>query len=226
MIYVVSVILCLLFFFTIRQFILESKSQENIGNYMLLPMIFTLAIIIFSTLMPFPFLIQILLFFNYLFLNFYFRSIFRFLLKKSHYQNNSLENFSSYGNFFSIYLISSALYGFQSFLGADVWLIIIFLLSVITLIIYQVLWANKILTKQSLLYIIILPLIYIEFAWSISFLSLSFYILGLILAIAYYIGIGLTKFYLIGKLNSQILKMYLIFGFVSLFAVLVTSRWI
>ncbi len=225
-IYIMLAFLFLLFFFTIRQFILESKKNENVWNYCLLPFLFLSGGVMFSTLMPYGYLVQILIIIIFLFLNFYFRSVYEFLVKPNYYKKNALENFSSYGNFLALYFFASAIYGFQSFLGIDVWSIMLFLLLIITLIVYQVFWANKILTKASLLYIIILPLTYIELAWSISFLSLSFYILGLILAVSYYIGIGIVRFHLIGKLDKQIIKMYLIFGFLSIFAVIFTARWI
>jgi len=69
-------------------------------------------------------------------------------------------------------------------------------------------------------------LVLVELAWSISFLTLSYYILGLILAICYYILIGLVRFYLLGTLDKKIAKLYLIYGFGALLIVLLTSRWI
>ncbi|MCK4540393.1 hypothetical protein KAU09_04530 [Candidatus Parcubacteria bacterium] len=225
-IYIMLVFLFFLFFFTIRQLIVESGKNENVWNYCILPFLFLSSGVMFSTLMPHGYLVQILIIIIFLFLNFYFRSIYEFLLKPNNYKKDSLENFSSYGNFLALYFFASSVYGFQSFLGIDVWSIMFFLLLVIILIVYQVFWANKILTKANLLYIIILPLVYIELAWSISFLTLSFYILGMILAVSYYIGIGIVRFYLIGKLDAQIIKMYLIFGFFSILTVILTARWI
>jgi len=63
-------------------------------------------------------------------------------------------------------------------------------------------------------------------AWAASFTSLSFYILGLILAVCYYILIGLIRFYLLGRLTRQTIKLYLIFGLSSIFLVLLTAKWI
>ena len=130
-IYVMLAFLFFLFFFTIRQFIIESKKNENVWNYCLLPFLFLSSGVMFSTLMPYGYLIQILIIIIFLFLNFYFRSIYEFLLKPSYYKENSLENFSSYGNFLVLYFFASSVYGFQSFLGIDVWSIMIFLLLII-----------------------------------------------------------------------------------------------
>lgn len=225
-IYIVIVVLILLYFFTFRQFMIASGKKEKIWNYLILPVLFLISSCMFSILIPNKFFVQFLFLVDFIFLNIYFRSIYYFLLKPDKYKKNSLENLSSYGNFLSIYFAASGVYGLQSFLGANVWLLMMFLLLFATAIIYQVFWTNKILTKSSVLFIMILPLVYLEIAWSISFLSLSYYILGLILAVCYYIQVGLTRFYLIGKLDAQIIKMYLIFGFLSIFSVLLTSRWI
>jgi len=63
-------------------------------------------------------------------------------------------------------------------------------------------------------------------AWSVSFLTLSYYVLGLIVAICYYVLIGLVKAYLLDNLSAKTVKWYLIFGFLALILVLLTARWI
>ncbi|HAM87976.1 TPA: hypothetical protein DDY55_01405 [Candidatus Falkowbacteria bacterium] len=226
MIYVVLVILILLYFFTFRQFIKASKKKENIWNYLILPALFLISSSGFSVLMPSKFLVQSLFIVVFLFLNIYFRTTYYYFLKPEKYQKNSLENLSSYGSFLSVYFAASGIYGLQSFLGMNTCLLMLILLFFISAIVYQVFLTNSILTKSGILFIIILPLTYLEIAWSISFLSLSYYILGLIMAVCYYIAIGLVRFYLIGKLDAQIIKLYLIFGFLSIFSVLFTSRWV
>lgn len=226
LIYLVIVISVLLFFFTLRQFIIAAGKKENIFNYLILPAFFLISACMFSVLATNQILVQFIFLICYIFLSIYFRSIYYYFIKPDKYQKNSLENLSSYGNFLSIFFISSGVYGMQSFLGANVWLLMLFLLLFTTIIIHQVFWANKILTKSSFLFIIILPLAFLEIAWSISFLSLSYYVLGLILAVCYYMVIGIVRFYLIGRLDAQIIRLYLIFGFLSIFSVLLTSRWI
>lgn len=226
LIYVALVLLILLYFFTFRQFIIASKKNEKLLNHLILPVLYLISSCVFSVLMPSKFFVQFLFVIVYIFLNAYFRTIYYYFLNSEKYKKNSLENLSSYGNFLSVYFAASGIYGLQSFLGINIWILMMFLLFFITAIIYQVFWTNNILTKSSILFIIILPLANLELAWSISFLSLSYYILGLILAVCYYIAIGLVRFYLIGKLDFQIIKLYLIFGFISIFSVLLTSRWI
>ena len=66
----------------------------------------------------------------------------------------------------------------------------------------------------------------IEIAWSLSFWPLSYYILGLVMAIFYYIIIGIVRFYLLNELDRKIIKLYLVFGFLGITLVLLTARWL
>jgi len=226
LVYVSLVILIIIYFFAIRQFVLASGRKDGILSYLILPVLFLFGIAIFGILIPSKFFVQMLFFADFIFVNIYFRTIYYLLLKPGKYQKNTLENMSSYGNFLAVYFTASGVYGLQSFLGINVWALLAFLLVFITAVIYQVFWANNILTKSSFFFIIILPLAFLEIAWAISFLSLSYYISGMLLAVCYYVAIGLIRYYLIGRLDKQIIKIYLIFGFISIFSVLLSSRWI
>lgn len=79
--------------------------------------------------------------------------------------------------------------------------------------------------REALVFIIIGSLILLEIAWSMSFLPLNFNIIGLILAICYYIVAGFIKYYLLDNLNKKIVKSYLFAGLGSIFILLLTARW-
>ena len=79
--------------------------------------------------------------------------------------------------------------------------------------------------REALIFIIIGSLILLEMAWSISFLPLNFNIIGLILAICYYMITGFIKYYLLDNLNKKIVKSYLLIGFGSIFILFLTARW-
>jgi hypothetical protein len=225
MIYVILVLAVLLFLFTLRQFKQASLKKEKWWNFLILPSCFYVGLIVFSSLIPNKLLVQLLFIFNTVFLYFYFRSLYYYLIKPDFYHDHSLENFSSYGNFLAFYFIASAIYGLQAFLNIPVWLLALVILVVVGLIVYQIIWINKINIHVGLFYILLACLILVELAWSVTFLPLSFYILGLILSICYYMSIGLIRFYLLNRLDKKIIKLYLIFGFSSIFMVLLTARW-
>lgn len=226
LIYVVTVFVFLLFLFTVRQFVKASKLKEEWWNFLILPSMFYLGSVVLSTMIPSRAIIQLIIVLNTVFLYLYLVTIYYFLINKDSYKDNSLENISSYGNFLAFYFTASAIYGLQSFLHISIWMLMLVFIVASALIIYQVMWANKINDKVGFFYLLILSLVLVELAWSVSFLTLNFYILGLIIAVCYYILIGLVRFYLLKKLNKKLVKMYLIFGFSSIIIVLITARWL
>lgn len=225
-IYTVLILCILLFFFVARQFITSSDIQEKWQNIIIQPACFTTGIIAFSSILASSALMQLLFVINAFVLYSYFASTYRYLLKPRFFNKTSLENTSSYGNFLAVYFIASSVYGFTNFLNLSVWLLMIFFLIFILLVIYQVLWANSILSSTGLFYMLLAGLILTELAWAVSFLPLSFYVLGLMIAVFYYILIGIIKFHLLNKLNYDIIKSYLTFGFLSILIVLLTARWL
>lgn len=226
MIYFSVIAIELVLFFTAWQFTAASRKEEKWWNYFILPALFTLNLVVFSVLIPNKFFIQVLFFFNLIFLYLYLRSIYYYLMEHSKYKENSMQNFASYANFLSVYFLASAMFGLQAFLNASVWILMSLFLVEMLLIVYQAFWANKIDIRMGFFYIVLSGLIILEIAWSVSFLTLSYYILGLIVVICYYLMIGLVRFYLLGTLNSTQIKHYLLLGFSSILFVLLTARWL
>jgi hypothetical protein len=226
LLFVVLVLMWLIFFFTVRQFLIEGKSREKWWSFIIIPGVFTTGLLIFSTMVPSRLIVQLLFVFNTIIVYIYFRSIYYYLVQPKRYKNDTLENLSSYGNFLSIYFISASSYGLQVFLGIEVWLTMILIIVTFALVIYQVLWINRIDMRRGFLFILVMCLALIQVAWAASFLTLSFYVLGLILAVCYYILIGLVRFYLLGRLTPSLIKIYLAFGFGSIIIVLLTANWI
>ena len=226
LVYVALVLFMLAVFFTCRQFAIASEHNEKWWDMAILPFVVYVGIIGITMLIPSVWLVQTLFFIGTVFQYFYFRSLYSFLFKPKQYRFGTLENLSSYGNFLAFYFIASTIFGLQVFVNFDVWILVIVLVFFVALIVYQVMWANKIERKRSILYILLASLILAEITWAASFLTLSFYILGLLTAICYYILIGLSRFYLLDKLSHKVIKYYLIFGFGSIMVVLLTAKWI
>jgi len=214
-----------------RQLILENVKKEKWYNIVLLPIYLSFSTLLLSTMIPVnlffgKLIIQILFIFVTILLYYYYRFIYFYLINPNKYKEQSLEYFSSYANFLSVYLITSAIFGFQAFLNIPIWILMLFILLFLIMIVYEVMWVNKLIEPKSYFYMILVCLAVFELAWAISFLTLSYYILGLLLAITYYVLIGLVRFYLLDIINKKIIKTYLILGSISIFIVLLTSHWI
>jgi hypothetical protein len=226
LLFVFLVLLALFDFFVVRQFIIASKRQERWWYFIILPLVFTVSLTVFTTLLPAKWLIHLIFIINSIFNYFYFSVIYNYLIIPTKYKKNSLENTSSYGNFLAFYFLASSIYGLQIFLNVEIWRLMIVLLVASLFIVYEVFWANRVDNNARFFYMLILSFMIVEFAWAISFMSLNFYILGLILAIFYYTIIGLTRFYLLKTLNRQTIKAYLVLGICSVVLVLFTANWI
>lgn len=223
-IFLVLFLLFLFYVFVIWFFCRENNSKI-VWFYLVLPVCFTYSLIAFTILINVKY-VQIFFILNTVFIYLYYRSIYLLMFDRKNYPNNSLENFSAFGNFIAFYFTCSTIYGFQSFLDIEIWILMIILTLFIILIVCQVMYTNKIQVRKWAIFVPVLCLVLIELAWSFSFLTLSHYILGLILAIYYYILIGLTRFYLLAKLDKRIIKLYVYFGMLSMLIVLFTARWI
>ena len=226
LIYLAAVLAVLLIFFVVWQFCAASVADKEWWNYLILPAVMSVAILAYSVFLGSKFIIQLLFIFNLVFLYFYLRQAYYYLLKPSAYEIFSLENISAYVNWLGFFLVSSTIYGLESFLNLPVAPLALIMLAAAALIIYQMIWANKIELKTGLPYILISCLILVELFWSISFLPFNYNIAGLCLAICFYVISGLVKNHLLLKLEAKKVKMYLILGGTSLLLILFTAKWI
>lgn len=225
-IYVSLVLINLLIFFPLWQFSRASQVDKEWWNFFILPAVFSTSLIAYSTLLRHSSLVQALFFLNIVILYFYLRSSYYYFLRPSAYKVSAIENISSYGNFIAFFLLASTIYGLQSFIDAPLWLLMLILAAASILIIYQVVWANKVKRQNKIIYVFIGCLILVELGWSISFLPLNYNVAGLTLAICYYMLIGMIRFHLLDKLDIKRIKLYIGFGLASILIILLTSRWL
>lgn len=226
LIYVAAVLINLLIFFAVWQFCRASQVDKQWWNYLILPAVMSTAIMAYSVFLSAKPVIQLLFVLNLMFLYFYLRHIYYYLLNPSLYEIFSIENISSYISWLSFFLLSATIYGLESFLNLPIFSLALIMLAATALIVYQIIWANKIEFKRGLPYILISCLILVELCWSISFLPFNYNIAGLCLALCFYVVSGLVKNQLLDKLDATRVKMYLILGSVSLFLILFTARWL
>ncbi|MDO8667968.1 MAG: hypothetical protein Q7K35_02605 [bacterium] len=225
-IYIAAVLAVLLIFFIVWQFGRASEIDKQWWNYLILPVIMSVSVMAYSVFISNKLIIQLLFIFNLIFLYLYLRHVYYYLLNPLAYEVLSLESLSSYVNWLAFFLLASTFYGLESFLNLPIFWLVLIMIGATVLLIYQIIWVNKIELKNGLPYILISCLILVELFWSISFLPFNYNIAGLSLAICYYVIIGLVKNYLLDRLDAAKIKMYLILGLVSLLLILFTARWV
>ena len=226
---VLLVMILLLVFSVYRILKLGQQKWTCFGPY-LLPLYLSLSVVMICFLLPIRdlgdrLIIHLILAISALIIHFYFRLLYDRYINTARYRKHSLTYISSYANFIAIYLIASSAFGLQTFLNISTSLGIMIISLAVLASTYQSMWANSIPFKPSLFYVVIICLLIFELSWSVSFLTLSFYILGLLIAIVYYVLAGLARFQINKELNKTIIKTYLSLGVISLFAVLLTARW-
>src|SRR3989338_7576460 len=217
LIYLTAVLAILLIFFAVWQFGGASKIDSQWWNYLILPAIMTLAVMAYSVFISHKLIIQLLFISNLVFLYLYLRHLYYYLFNPLAYEAFSLENISSYVNWLIFFLLAATLYGLESFLNLSIFWLALIIISAAALLVYQIIWVNKIELMVGLPYILLSCLILVELFWSISFLPFNYNIAGLSLAICYYVIIGLVKNHLFNKLDAAKVKIYLILGSASLF---------
>lgn len=225
LIYVVMSFSLLLVFFSMWQFTRASQIDKAWWNFLILPAMFTLVVLIYATLQNKNWFIQSLFFVNLVVQYLYFRFCYYYLINPSAYKISSIENLSIFGNFVLFFLASSAMYGFQAALNAPSWLLLVGMVVLSAVVVYQVFWANKIKVKENLIYLLVSVLALVELGWAISFLPLNYNIAGFTLAIFYYIIVGLIRMEFADNLGKDRVKLYLAFGFGSILLILLTARW-
>lgn len=226
LVYVAAILINLAIFFAIWQFCRISEVDKAWWNYLILPAVLSTLVLSYSVFISSHVVIQLLFIFNLVFLYLYLKQVYYYLLSPASYEVFSIENISSFINWLSYFLLAATIYGLQSFLNLPVFWLILIMLAVTILIIYQIIWVNKIELKTGAPYLLVACLILTELSWSISFLPFNYNISGLGLAICYYVIIGLIKNHLLDKLDEKRIKMYLLLGSISLGLLLFTARWL
>lgn len=226
-VYIMTFLIIVSLFYAAFNFCQKSDIDKKWWNFLALPAVLSIAVIAYSILLYNKLFIQTL-FFAYTILTYeYLKYIYYYLARPISYDVFSIENISSYVDFFAFYLLAASIYGFQSIINLKIWLLAIFMLALSAVIIYQTMWAYKIDLKKSAVYIFAATLIISEIFWTVSFLPLNHNVAGLALALCYYILIGLMKHFLLeDKLEKSKVKLYLYFGFASILIILATAKWL
>jgi hypothetical protein len=225
LVYVSAVVGNFLIFYALKGFTKKSQDIKDWWNYMILPCLFFSSTVGISVILTSGLLMHFLFFFCLVFVYSYFKNVFYLMADKNN-NKGLLENVSFYGNFIIIYFFASMFFGLKAYLNISINLIVMAFIPIALLSAYQVFWHSGIGIKKMLIFVVLICMILTEIIWASAFLPLNHFILGFLTAIAFYITVGLLKFYLRGVLVYKNIKLYLLFGLSSLFLIMLTARWI
>lgn len=222
--YISLILVNLLIVISIKKITNPKTSLVNMLNSLILPILFSTSLMIYSILLTSKFFIHFLFIVNFFFIYYYLKNIY-LKGRESSEAIGFFENVSSYGNFLTLFFTFSAIYGMKSFLNTPIWPLVLIMAIIVLLVIYESLWTNRLKTNKNIIYIFLICLILTQIAWSIYFLPLNYNTLGLTLAICYYILIGVVRFFLRKTLDKKTIKLYLIFGLLSIVLIFLTASW-
>ncbi len=222
--YFAAILSCLLIFITTK-FIVGRDFGSRFFNYSILPALFVLSSFFYFLFLHSKIFLQLVFFVNLIFLYFYFKNLFLLFNYAKFEKRDYFNNVFFYASFLVVFFFSSSFFGMLSLLGISVWPLIILVLPIFGMLAYNIIWINKINLRLGLLYILLVCVVFFELTWVLSFLPFNYNILGLILAIFYYMFSGLLKFHLKNILNSKLVKVYLSLGFLSIIIILLTAKW-
>ncbi len=222
---IISSLLLLSFFFMALKLKKNHNSTSSFFVFLFFPILLEVTIAAYLSFLSLErvALIYSLLLLNSWLLFFYLSSIHKYIFRAE--PKNSLVNIMSFGGFILIYFLSSAIYGLRSILNIPIAYLMLFLFVAFVLTMYQVFWVNEIGFGSAIFYILIISLVLLELAWSISFLPFSHNILGLLISLNFYMMVGLSKHSILGSLDKKTVKLYLGFGFLSILAVLLSVKF-
>jgi len=139
---------------------------------------------------------------------------------------DKLDNLLIAGSFLSVFAAATTLFSLPIFINWSIWATIPIIAAFIWLMFVQFLPLKKMksLPAQGLMLASVLGLA--ELAWGLSLLPLRFHLLGLFLAIAYYLALFIIRLHLRGALNRRVLKVPLILSALAFIILFLTARWL
>lgn len=137
-----------------------------------------------------------------------------------------LDNASLAGSFLAIFAFSAALLALPAFVSLPVWLMLLCLAIIFLLLLvnFKAFRTGSDWPKFSLLSLHVLVLT--ELSWVIVLLPLNFNILGLFLALFYYLDLAIIRLDNSGRLNKASLRPLLIAGLLLFIGLFLTTRWL
>lgn len=193
--------------------------DKELWNVSLLPLLLSSALAAYSILLVRGAATQLLFLADAIFLGYYLKNVYRGASQEF------LENISASGSFLTVFFLFAAAYGLKVFLGIQIWVLILIMGAAVFLCAYQLFWASKIEWQKQSSYLLLICLVLTQLGWALYFLPFNYNFLGLILAICFYLLVGLVRPFLRGNLTAKTVKLYLFFGLASLAVIFLAAKW-
>ncbi len=155
----------------------------------------------------------------------YWRYAYLYAARPGSYAPFSLERYSASLNFLTVYFLSAAAYGLQTFLAIPSWIIAAIFAVLICLLWTQWLWVGKISRTVGWRYAVAASVVMIELFLLQNFSPLDFRLLAFPVATGYYTLLTLMSLRMSGGLQRRKIYLLLAIMIISWAAVFLSARW-
>lgn len=199
---------------------------EGWWHVALTPVAFVISMALFLLFVESALLQVLIPLFGGLFVFFFSEHLFRFVHLPGLYQPYALEHTSLVLHVTTMYFLATTFFGLQIFLQAQVWLLALAFVCVSAALVYETLWVSKIRDGFALRAAGVLGLVLGEVFLAIALLPISFLVSGALMAIVFYVLLGMVRAASLQKLSAIVLRRYLISGAALLLLILLTAQWV
>lgn len=193
--------------------------------FLYFPLIFFIASSFYTTVLASPYLIQTLLLVNVFFIHIYFNSLYYFFRYNAPDRIDKLDTFLMTGSVLSIFFAGATAYALPVYLGWSFWPLLIVLAAISFPLFFQPFILGSLNLKTNRPFFIAALIIFTQIAGVIYLFPFSFNVLGLMLAIVFYVLFLILRLHIRGRLSSKLLKIPLIASLIIIILLLLTTRW-
>lgn len=200
--------------------------KREFWNFLITPLLFAASGFLLIIFLEGAILSHLMIIFVAIFYGVLLENIFHYLHHPINYQPYSLENIFNYISLITGFFIYTAFFGLVIFLNFPFWILLILGFLVTFVLIYQIIWINKVAVRAKMIYLFVLSFILTEAFWVIHFLPTSYLVSGLILSLFFYLIVNLARIHLKAGLTKEVVRRYLLIAIIVLLLTLTTARWI
>ncbi|KKR56118.1 hypothetical protein A2332_01120 [Candidatus Uhrbacteria bacterium RIFOXYB2_FULL_41_18] len=222
---VIPLLLLLCGFLLARLFEFQFSSIQN-RFFFGTPLLFLISVFGFLLFLESSLFQWMLAGFSTLMLFFFVEHLFHYIHLPARYQAYTLEHLSLVIDILTVYFISSAGFGLRMFLHIPLWMIALVFTVCAFFVILNMLWVSKVETEMAKPYAIAGAILAMEIFVVISFLPTGFYVNAAILAIFFYLFLGLTRAHFLDALTHRLVRHYLLIASLLFFLVVGTAQWL
>lgn len=157
---------------------------------------------------------------------FYAEQLFMFVHLPATYQPYALQNLTGILGVLSLFFFVAGSHALLLFERVPLVVLAVFFFPITFAIIFKSLWTANVPHDVSRLYALGGAVLFTELFASVSYLPTTFLTNAAILAILFYLFLGISRAQSLAKLSRPLLSRYLSVGAVMLVAVIVTAQWV